>query len=80
MMAYLPDACTEMENTDDSCPLIQLTSSLVSVVAGKLLHSKHRSPVNKTLHISTMCGLTQLTDGGPMNAAALAVAKTGACG
>jgi len=29
-MAYLPEPWMEMEDTEDSCPLIQLTSSLVS--------------------------------------------------
>lgn len=29
-MAYLPEPWTEMEDTEESCPLIQLTSSLVS--------------------------------------------------
>ena len=47
-MAYLPDPCTEMENTDDSCPLIQLTSSLVTEEKGK---QPHRS--NPALHPRT---------------------------
>lgn len=47
VMAYLPDACTEMEHTDDSCPLIQLTSSLVTVVRVRLLRVKHHSLINK---------------------------------
>lgn len=29
-MAYLPEPWTEMDDTEESCPLIQLTSSLVS--------------------------------------------------
>lgn len=36
-MAYLPEPLTEMEDTEESCPLIQLTSSLVSAgVDGKI--------------------------------------------
>lgn len=31
VMAYLPEPWTEMEETEESCPLIQLTSSLVAV-------------------------------------------------
>lgn len=37
VMAYLPEPLTEMEDTEESCPLIQLTSSLVSAgVDGKI--------------------------------------------
>lgn len=36
MIAYLPEPWTEMEDTAESCPLIQLMSSLVSAeVEGK---------------------------------------------
>lgn len=49
-MAYLPDACTEMEHTDDSCPLIQLTSSLVTGMKQLHQQSTARSPMHRTLY------------------------------